>query len=55
MDFMISIVNVSDEDYERYLAAIEGSDLEKVIKWDLKDLLDTAKTQTQQAKNMGWL
>lgn len=55
MDFMIELVNVSEENYQKYVAAIDNSNLEKVIKWDLKELLQTARTQTEQGKKMGWL
>lgn len=55
MDIMISIVNVSAEDFQKYVAAIDESNLDKFIKWELKDLLDTARTQTEQTKMMGWL
>jgi len=55
MDFVISLVTVSDDDFEKYVSAIESSDLDKFIKCELKDLLNTAKMQTQQAKNMGWI
>jgi len=55
MDFAISLVTISDDDFEKYVSAIENSDLDKFIKWELKDLLNTAKMQTQQAKGMGWV
>lgn len=52
---MISIVNVSEEDFQKYSNAIHNSDLDKFIKWELIDILKTARTQTDQAKSIGWL
>jgi uncharacterized protein (UPF0335 family) len=55
MDFTISLVTVTDDDFKRYVEAIEKSDLDKFIKGELKDLLKTARTQTKEAKKMGWI
>jgi hypothetical protein len=55
MDIMISIVNLSPKDFQKYVTAIDESNLDKFIKGELKDLLDTARTQTKQAQKMGWL
>ena len=55
MDFTISIVKVSEEDYQRYATAIRNSDLDREIKFELMDLLQTARTQTEEVTSMGWI
>jgi len=55
MDIMLPLVNLDQESYEHYVAALQESNLPKTIRWDLLDLLKTVLAQTQQAETMGWL
>jgi hypothetical protein len=55
MDITISLVTVTEDNFKRYIDAIETSNLDKFIKGELNDLLKTARTQTKEAKKMGWI
>ena len=55
MDIMLPIVNLEQESYKHYVAALKESNLPKLIQGELIDLLKTALEQTKQAENMGWL
>lgn len=55
MDILIALVVISETNFNRYTRAIEKSNLSKMIQYELKDVLQTARMQTQQAMDMGWL
>lgn len=55
MDIMLSLINLTDDEYKNHLNEIKKSNLPKKTQWDLIDLLQTILEQTRQAKNMGWL
>ena len=55
MDLMIEIVKLEQEELQQYVTALEKSDIPKIIRWDIIELLKTAHRQTLQAENMGWL
>ena len=51
----ITIVYLSQEQYYNYWKEIEASNLPKTMKWDLRDLLRTAREHTEMARKMGWI
>jgi hypothetical protein len=51
----IWLINLSRANHKRYIEAIMSSDLEREIKFDLRDLLDTALLQADEAREIGWL
>ena len=55
MDFMLPIVDLDQEHFETYVAALKTSNLPNMIRGELVDLLETALDQTNRAKEMGWL
>lgn len=55
MNITLPIVNVDEEEFERYVAALEESNISRMICGEIKDLLKTARWQTEEAIKMGWL
>jgi hypothetical protein len=55
VDFQLTLLNFTDDDLQLYLSEIKKSNLQKEIQWDLIDLLTTAQTQINEARDMGWL
>ena len=55
VDFQLTLLNFTDADLQLYLSEIKKSNLPKAIQWELTDLLNTAQTQINEARNMGWL
>ena len=55
MDILLSIVNLSNEEFDDYVQQIKNSNLSRFTQNGLIDLLRTAAQQTAQAKDMGWL
>jgi hypothetical protein len=55
VDFQLTLLNFTNEDLQRYFSEIKKSNLPKEIQWELTDLLTTAQTQINEARDMGWL
>lgn len=55
MDIQLTLLNFTDDDLQKYLSEIKKSNLPKEIQWELTDLLTTAQTQINEARDMGWL
>ena len=51
----ITMLNFSNEQLDLYLVEIKKSNLPKEIQWELTDLINTAREQIQQAREIGWL
>ena len=52
VDFQLTLLNFKDEDLQLYLSEIKKSNLPKEIQWDLTELLTTAQTQINEAREM---
>ena len=56
MDMLITVVYLSQEQFETYQKEIKASNLPKFLQWDhLIDLLKTARQHTEMARDMGWV
>ena len=55
MDFLITVVYLSQKQYETYEKQIKESNLPKETQWDLIDLLKTARQHTEHARQNGWI
>lgn len=55
MNFQLTLLNFTDDDLQLYLREIKKSNLPKEVQWELTDLLTTAQTQINEARDMGWL
>lgn len=51
----ITLLNYTNQKLDKLLSEINESNLAQESKWDLRDLIDTAKEQIQQCRNIGWL
>ncbi len=51
----ITLLNYTNQKLDKLLSEINESNLVQETKWDLRDLIDTAKEQIQQCRNIGWL
>ena len=55
MNISMTLLNFSNEQLQLYIKEIKKSNLPKAIQWELTDLLDTAQTQINETRAMGWL
>ncbi len=55
MDILLTIVRLSDEEFNDYKKQIQASNLSKFTQNGLLELLRTALEHTAQAKKMGWV
>ena len=54
-DFLITVVYLSQEQFETFVKEIKESNLSKTTQWDLIDLLKTARQHTEHARQNGWI
>lgn len=54
-DIIITIVYLSQDQFELFVDQIKASNLPKTTQWDLVDLLKTARQHTEHARQMGWI
>ena len=54
-DFLITVVYLSQEQFETFVQEIKASNLSKTTQWDLIDLLKTARQHTEHARQNGWI
>ena len=54
-DFLITIVYLSQENFETFRDQIKASNLPKTTQWDLIDLLQLARQHTEHARQNGWI
>ena len=54
-DFLITVVYLSQEQFETFVREIKASNLPKTTQWDLIDLLKTARQHTEHARQNGWI
>lgn len=55
MDILITLVYLSEEQFEGYVKEIRGSNLPRFTQGGLIDLLRTARQHTEHARQMGWI
>ena len=51
----ITLLNYTNQKLDKLLSEINDSNLTQETKWDLQDLINTAKEQIQQCRDIGWL
>lgn len=55
MDILITIVYLSEEQFQSHVKEIKASNLPKPTQFDLIDLLKLARQHTEHARQMGWV
>lgn len=55
MDILITLVQLSQEEFDDYKKQIQASNLSRFTQNGLLDLLRTALEHTAQAREMGWI
>jgi hypothetical protein len=55
MDILITLVQLSEEEFDDYKKQIQASNLSRFTQNGLLDLLRTALEHTAQAREMGWV
>ena len=55
MDILLTLIPLTQKEFDDYAKQIRASNLSKITQCDLIEILRMAVEQTQQAKNMGWL
>lgn len=55
MNISLTLLNFSDSQLALYIDEIKKSNMPKEVRWEITDLLETAKIQIKEAKAMGWL
>lgn len=55
MDIILTMLNFSNKQLDLYLAEIKKSNLPKEVQWELTDLINTAREQIHQAREIGWM
>jgi hypothetical protein len=55
MDILITLVQLSEEEFDDYKKQIQASNLSLFTQNGLLDLLQTALVHTAQAREMGWV
>ena len=55
MDILITLVQLSEEEFDDYKKQIQASNLSRFTQNGLLELLRTALAHTAQAREMGWV